>query len=160
MLPSLRLAFGLIFIAFPLLEIALLIKSGELIGFWPTVLILAGSAFLGMAVIRTQGISMVSRMVAAVNEGRLSLEPLVDGYAKVLAGILLILPGLLSDAIGLILLVPPLRRLAIRWTFSSMVKPARPPGSASQSPKMARPTVIEGTYERLDEHDVKKNNDP
>lgn len=159
MLPSIRLAFILIFIAFPLLEIALLIKSGEMIGFWPTIAILMGSALLGMIVIREQGLSMVGRMFNAVNEGRFPLEPLLDGYVMVMAGILLIIPGLLSDAIGLLLLVPLLRRLVIRWTLTSIVKGPRP-ASDPRSPRMARPTVIEGTYERVDEHDVKKDSDP
>jgi UPF0716 protein FxsA len=159
MLPSLRLALVLIFVAFPLLEIVLLIKAGETIGFWPTVAILIASAALGMIVIREQGLSMVSRMLAAMSEGRFPLEPLLDGYVLVMAGFLLIVPGFLSDAIGLLLLVPPLRRSGIRWALTGLAGRSR----ASEDPraaKVARPTVIEGTYERLGEHDVKTNDEP
>ena len=159
MLPSMRLAFGLIFIAFPLLEIAVLIKAGEMIGFWPTIMLLLVAALVGMIVIREQGVSMVGRMFSAVNEGRFPLEPLLDGYVTVMAGILLIIPGLLSDAIGLLLLIPPLRRLGIRYAVRGIV-PAKRPSPDAGARRMQRPTVIDGTYERLDEHDVKKNGDP
>jgi UPF0716 protein FxsA len=145
---SLRLALVLVFVAFPLLEIALLIKAGETIGFWPTMTILIAAAALGFMVIREQGLSMVSRMFAALNEGRFPLEPLLDSYVLIVAGLLLIIPGLISDAIGLALLVPPLRRLGIRWTLFALIGA---PQASSRPPKAARATVIEGTYERLDE---------
>jgi UPF0716 protein FxsA len=150
----LRLAPLLIFVAFPLVELALLIKAGETLGFWPTIGILVASTALGILVIRQQGLSMIGRMISAMNEGRLPLEPLVDGYARIMAGLLLIVPGLLSDAMGLFLLIAPLRRLALRWVFAGLVGRTGPHPSAS-SPKVARPTVIEGTYERVDEQDVK-----
>jgi UPF0716 protein FxsA len=158
MLPSLRLALLLIFVAFPLLEIALLIKAGETIGFWPTIALLIAAAALGMVVIREQGLSMVSRMLAAMSEGRVPLEPLLDGYVLIVAGFLLIVPGFLSDAIGLLLLVPPVRRSAIRRALSALAGGSRA-SEGTRSGKVARPTVIEGTYERLGEHDVKTDDE-
>lgn len=159
MLSSWRLPLVLVFVAFPLLELALLIKSGEMIGFWPTIAILVVSAALGMIVIREQGLSMVGRMFAAMNEGQFPLEPLLDAYALVMAGFLLIMPGLISDALGLLLLITPLRRLSINWALSGLV--GRPQAASdSRAPKVRRPTVIEGTYERIDEHDARGKDDP
>ena len=54
MLSYLRFAFALLFVAFPLIEIAVLIKVGEAIGFWPTMLVLVAAAFLGAFVIRVR----------------------------------------------------------------------------------------------------------
>ena len=157
MLPSFRLAFLLVFVAFPLIEIMLLIKAGATIGFWPTVGLLFAAAVLGILVIRNQGLTMVSRVLSAVNEGKLPIEPMLDGYARVVAGSLLIVPGLLSDAVGLVLLVPPLRAWLIRRTVSGFRGSG--PGPRTSDPR-SRPTVIEGTYERLDEKDRHKPGGP
>jgi UPF0716 protein FxsA len=156
-LPSFRLAFLLVFVAFPLIEIMLLIKAGATIGFWPTVGLLFAAAVLGVLVIRNQGLTMVSRVLSAVNEGKLPIEPMLDGYARVVAGSLLIVPGFLSDAIGLVLLVPPLRAWFIRRTVSGFGG-----GGAGPRPSgpRARPTVIEGTYERVDDKDGRKPGGP
>lgn len=154
---SVRLALLLLFVAFPLLEIALLIKSGETIGFWPTVTLLVAVAVLGVMVIRDQGPSMVGRMLAAMSEGKLPFGPLIEGYVVVTAGLLLIAPGFISDAIGLFLLIPPARRLALRAALRGFA--GRPPGHETRA-RVARPTVIEGTYERLDERDAGRDDDP
>jgi UPF0716 protein FxsA len=156
-----RVALFLLFIGFPLAEIALLIKAGEVIGFWPTVGILFLSAVLGFAIIRDQGMAMVGRMVATVQEGRLPLETMLDSYVRVIAGCLLVAPGLISDVIGLVLLVPPLRRLGLRWAIPDLANPSAGPGPSGarpgQSGKSGRPIVIEGTYERVDDRDEDKD---
>jgi UPF0716 protein FxsA len=149
---SMRLALLLAFVGFPFLEIALLIKAGAIIGFWPTIAILVGSAVLGMIVIREQGMTMVGRMFAAMNEGRFPFEPLLDSYALITAGFLLIMPGLLSDAIGLLLLVPLVRKAGIRWALAGLI--VRGKTSSSAHPQQdEHGTVIEGTFERLHETD-------
>jgi UPF0716 protein FxsA len=155
-LSSLRLAFLLVFVAFPLIEIALLVKAGEMIGFWPTMTLLLGAAVLGALVIRRQGLTMVGRMLAAAGEGKLPIAPLIDGYALVVAGALLIVPGFLSDAIGLMLLVPPFRHWAIRNSMSGFASGFQ----AADPRKPPRPTVIDATYERIDEDDERKSGPP
>jgi UPF0716 protein FxsA len=153
-LSSLRLAFLLVFVAFPLLEIAILIKAGETIGFWPTISLLIGAGVLGVLIIREQGLTMVGRMFAAVNAGQLPFEPMLDGYVLVVAGALLIVPGFLSDIIALLLLVPPVRAWAIRHVLSGFTGGAGFPPSGTHKP--SQPTVIEATYERIDDDDPRK----
>lgn len=145
-----RLALFLLFVAFPLVELVVLIKAGEVIGFWPTVGILFLAAVVGVVVVREQGMSMVGRIFATVQEGRFPLETMLDSYILVMAGCLLVAPGFISDAIGLLLLIPPVRRFGIRWVVPDLgPRPAGPsPGSSGKS---ERPIVIEGTFERIDE---------
>ncbi len=150
MLPSMRFALLLVFIAFPLLEIALLIRVGQTIGVWPTIMILIAAAVLGIVVIRQQGLSMVSRAFAAMNEGKPPIGPVFDSFVVILAGFLLMIPGLLTDAAGLLLLVPPVRQRAINWATSGLF--ATSDGTGSQAKRAERRTVIiEGTYERLND---------
>jgi len=140
-----RSAVVLIFVVFPLLELALLIKAGETIGFWPTIGLLAAAAVAGFIVIRQQGLSMVGRMFATMNEGKLTFEPLLDGYALIMAGFLLIMPGFLSDALALLLVVPPLRRWGIRRALAGLS------GGSQATRTRKNERIIETTYERLDE---------
>jgi UPF0716 protein FxsA len=150
-----RVALFLIFVAFPLLELAVLIKLGEVLGFWPTIGLLFVAAVLGFAIIRDQGVSMVGRMFANLQEGQFPLESVVDSYVLIIAGFLLIAPGVISDAIGLLLLIPPLRRWGIRRALADLV----PPSSVSERARPAkseRPIVIEGTYERVEEDESAK----
>jgi UPF0716 protein FxsA len=149
LLSSFRLAFLLVFVAFPLIEIAILIKAGETIGFWPTFGLLIGAAVLGVLVIRDQGLSMVGRMLTAVNEGKVPFEPMLDGYARIVAGSLLIVPGFVSDAVGLALLVPPLRAWCIRRVVPGFAGGGK--SSRSSARQSSRTTVIETTYERIDD---------
>lgn len=158
MLPSMRFALLLVFIAFPLLEIALLIRVGQTIGVWPTIMILIAAVVLGTVVIRQQGLSMVSRAFAAMNEGKPPIEPVFDSFVVILAGFLLLIPGLLTGAAGLLLLVSPVRRRAINWATSGLF--ATSEGTGSQAKRGGRSTVIiEGTYERLDDTPRKPEKD-
>jgi UPF0716 protein FxsA len=142
MLSSLRQALLLVFLVLPLLEIAILIKVGQTIGFWPTMTLLVAAAAYGFVLIREAGLAMVGRMFAAVDEGRLPFESLLDSYAVIIAGMLLIVPGFVSDTAALVVLTPPLRRFAIRRLLPE----------ALTAPRAAkRPTVIDATSQRTNE---------
>lgn len=146
------MALVLVFFAFPFLEILILIKAGETIGFWPTVGLLVAAAALGFILIREQGLSMVGRMFSAMNEGRLPFEPLLNAYALIFAGFLFIFPGFLSDVLAILLLMPPVRRWGIRRALSGFAPPPSASGPEGARTKRGN-VVIEGTYERINEDD-------
>jgi UPF0716 protein FxsA len=150
MLSSLRLAALLVFLALPLAEIVLLVKAGETIGFWPTIGLLVAAAALGFAVIRARGATMVGRLFGAMGDGRLPFEPVLDSYAVIVAGLLLIMPGFLSDAIGLLLLIPPVRHALLRQTVPVAMRRRRA-ATPRTPPQKPHPTVIDASYERLDD---------
>lgn len=152
-----RAALFVAFVAFPLVELAVLIKLGEVIGFWPTIGLLFATAVLGFAIIRDQGASMVGRLFANLQEGRFPLESAIDSYVLIIAGFLLVAPGVISDVIALLLLIPPLRRWGIRWVTSDFVPRVATPRGRPRKP--ARPIVIEGTYERVEDGDKKPEGD-
>lgn len=101
-------------LAVPLIEIALFVTIGGWIGLWPTLAIVIGTGIAGVAVLRGQG----QQAMAGLREARLQrgnpLGQIADSGLLGLAGVLLILPGFLTDTLGLLLLLPPLRRLLIR----------------------------------------------
>lgn len=104
------IALLLVFIAVPLLEIALLIKAGDSFGFWPTLSIVIFTAILGTVMLRWQGMSVMMRAQQTLREGRMPVESVADGVFLLLAGAFLLTPGLLTDGIGFAFLVPQVRR--------------------------------------------------
>jgi UPF0716 protein FxsA len=111
----------LIFVAVPLLELALLIKVGQSIGFWSTMGIIVVTAALGVAVMQSHGLKAMQRAQASLAEGKTPVDSVVDGTFVLFAGLLLISPGLITDLLGLLLLIPPVRRLIGKWSMGKLL---------------------------------------
>ncbi len=116
----LKLASVLAFLAFPILEIGLLIRVGQGIGLWRLALIVVVTAVLGASVIRRTGLAVLTRARAQVEARRPGFEPLFDGLLLLTSGMLLIFPGLISDVLGLTLLIPPVRQFLVQRIFPKL----------------------------------------
>ncbi len=155
--------FFFLFLLFPVVELALLIKVGGAIGVLPTLLLLVGSALLGGLLLRVAGVATAWRARERLARGELPEKEMLEGLMVALGGALLILPGFLSDIIGLLFIVPFTRGLLLRAVgrrIEAQVQRQRafsddPAGGAarpdSARPNAARPNVIEGEYERRDQ---------
>jgi UPF0716 protein FxsA len=99
----------LLFIALPIAEIAVIIKVGSWLGVGETIALLLGVSLLGIWLVKRQGIGVLRRMREQTNAGRVPGTEIVDGALLLLAGALLIPPGFITDAAGLLLLLPPVR---------------------------------------------------
>lgn len=104
----------LLFVVLPLVEIALFIKVGGLIGLWPTLAIIIATAVLGTWLLRRQGAVALADVQRAFVEFRDPTAPLAHGALILLAGVLLISPGFFTDTLGFLLLVPGVRAAVIR----------------------------------------------
>ena len=115
-----QLGLLLAIVAFPLLELAVLLWAGRAIGVWPVLGIVVGTAILGLLVLRWQGFTIVRRTVQAVRAGEPPAQTMLDSAATCVGGLLLITPGLIADALGLLLLVPPVRTGVASWLASGL----------------------------------------
>jgi len=98
-----------IFVVMPLVELFVLVQVAGQIGvFWTFASLLAISV-CGAWLVKRQGLGVLRRVNAELNAGQMPTTSLVDGALVMLAGALLIVPGFVSDAIGLLLLLPPVR---------------------------------------------------
>ncbi|MBX9457000.1 MAG: FxsA family protein [Rhizobium sp.] len=95
----------------PAIEIAIFIKVGQLIGAWKVVGLIFVSAILGAVLLRYKSISAIRRIDRDLKEGRTPDTGLFDGFLIVIGALLLIIPGFGSDVVGLLLMVPIIRRL-------------------------------------------------
>ncbi|TNE93282.1 MAG: FxsA family protein, partial [Rhodobacteraceae bacterium] len=102
----------LAFVAVPLIEIGLFIQVGGLIGLWPTLGIVLLTAIVGTSLVRREGARALDDLRSSLNELRDPSRPLAHGAMILVAGVLLLTPGFFTDAVGLSLLVPPVRDMA------------------------------------------------
>ena len=103
--------FLLILILLPVIEISLFIYVGGMIGPGLTIVLIIASAMLGLSIMRRQGVTVVASALRAQAEGRATVAEVGNGIAILLAGLLLLIPGFLTDALGLVLLLQPIRSL-------------------------------------------------
>lgn len=155
----------ILLVAFPLLEIALLIKVGAGIGIWAVLGIVIGTAVLGMTVFTQQGRGVARRAVDQASAGEPPVVPLVESALLAFAGGCLIAPGLITDAVGLALLVPTLRQLlartlVARGTLTSVrvSRWQRTGGTRGASGRAGE--TIEGQFERIEERDLPPSREP
>ncbi|MBN2107534.1 MAG: FxsA family protein [Deltaproteobacteria bacterium] len=103
--------FFLLFTVVPCLELALLIRLGSSIGTLETVLLIIITGIAGALAVRASGLACLQRIRAGLSQGSPPTDELLQGLLILLAGALLITPGLLTDAAGFLLLAPPVRAL-------------------------------------------------
>jgi UPF0716 protein FxsA len=98
------------FICVPLIEIAVFIQVGGLVGLWPTLALIVLTAVLGSWQLRAQGLATLHRARSQMERGELPARELFDGLCLLVAGAFLLTPGFVTDAVGALLFVPPLRQ--------------------------------------------------
>ena len=107
--------FLLVLIGVPVLEVFVFIEVGRAIGWLLAVVLLLASSVLGVRLLRIQGRAAVERVSLAVSERRAPARAAVDGALGFLGGVLLVVPGFVTDALGALLLFGPTRALTRRW---------------------------------------------
>ncbi|MBO9654076.1 membrane protein FxsA [Rhizobium sp. BR 250] len=100
----------IVILIMPILEIAGFIIVGKAIGLWLTLALVLFTSFLGLLILRLGGIGMVRNLQDAGRTGAQPADELVNGAMRVVAGILLFIPGFITDILGLLLLSPAIRR--------------------------------------------------
>ncbi len=126
------------FLAIPLIEIALFIQVGGLIGLWPTLAVVVITAVLGTWLVRTQGRQAIGNLRNSFERLDDPSEPLAHGAMILIAGALLLTPGFFTDAVGFALLVPGLRHAAFVWAKSRVTVARFDMGSAARPQPQTR----------------------
>lgn len=139
-------------IVIPIVEIAVFIQVGGVIGLWPTLITVVLTAMAGTALLRHQGLATLWRAQQSLEAGRFPVAEVFDGLCLLVAGALLLTPGFVTDAAGLLLFVPALRRALRQAVGRYLVASGRvrmagggpaPPGGGPGG------TVIDGTFEEV-----------
>lgn len=134
-----------LFIVVPLAELYLILKVGDVIGWWQTILLLALDSVLGSALLRSQGRAVWRRFNETMAAGRVPHKELQHGIAVIFGGALLITPGFLTDILGLLLLLPPTRVAILRLVMRRIAKRAQARVVTGGGPTRSRDPDVEGT---------------
>jgi UPF0716 protein FxsA len=135
-----------LFIVLPLLELFLLVRVGRVVGFAPTVAFVLAMGVLGAAVAQSQGRRVWRQWQEALAAGRVPEEGIIGGVLALFGAVLLITPGVLTDLLGLALLIPvlraPLAKLVSRYLQRQLTRgsvriygagaPTRPPAQETE----------------------------
>ena len=144
------------FIAIPIIEIALFIEIGGWIGLWLTIAVVIVTAFAGTTLLRVQGLAVLRRVQESAERNELPMREVFDGLCLLVAGVLLLTPGFFTDGLGFLLFVPIFRQLAgiVIWRWLARngkisvsaggFGPANPPSGGARGP------VIDGEFEEVD----------
>jgi len=132
----------LAFIVVPLAEIYVLIQVGQVIGVWWTILLLIADSVLGTWLIRREGGRAWRALQTALSSGRMPARELADGALILIGGTLMLAPGFVTDAVGILLILPLTRPVARRLLTTVVarrlvvVPPSsrRPPGDGPVVP--------------------------
>ncbi|MBD8598552.1 MULTISPECIES: FxsA family protein [Pseudomonas] len=152
--------FLLLLLLFPVLELFVLVKVGMSIGFLPTFLLVVAGSMLGVFVVRIAGVATALSARQSLARGELPAQQMLDGLMMTIGGGLLVLPGFISDVLGLLFLMPFTRRLIVgkvrnraeaqaarQRAFAENMHAANSPGPmhpGAARPEARRPEVIEG----------------
>lgn len=144
-----------LFLLVPLIEIYFLIQVGEVIGAGWTIFSVVATAVIGAGLIRTQGASTLLRAQANLQQGSLPALEMLEGIALAVSGVLLLIPGFFTDALGFILLIPFFRQ--------ALIKPLLKKGQFTMQGKTMYShrdsddsTIIEGEIVDRDDHEQLK----
>ncbi|CAM3160977.1 FxsA family protein [Paracoccus nototheniae] len=136
-----------LFLVIPVIEIALFIQVGGLIGLWPTLAIVLLSAVIGVALMRSQGAHAWAEIQRSFSEMRDPTRPLAHGVMILGAGMLLLTPGFFTDAVGMALLIPGIRNAVMRQVGKRMTVTRVGIGGATMGRDPHRPPYDDGVID-------------
>jgi len=110
--------FAVLFLVIPIVEIFLLIQVGGIIGVWPTILCVIGTAVAGAYLLRQQGLSTLARFQSNMSSGVLPAKEMLEGVALLIGGALLMTPGFFTDIVGFLCLLPFTRGVIVSKVLS------------------------------------------
>ena len=152
--------FFIFFIGIPIIEVILFITIGKYIGLWNTILIIIITGIIGAILVKRQGISTLKKGLEEIKSNKIPMLPMIEGIAIVIAGAFLLTPGFLTDTLGAILLIPPLRlkivEFVIEYLKKSFTLKSNFTRDTENENKDKDKKVYEGKYEEIKEKDKKK----
>lgn len=136
----------LAFIALPVLELITIIEVGRWIGTLATISLLFLSGFVGFSLVRAGGLHSLAQAQSVMRDLRQPSANLARGAFWMAAGVLFIVPGFLSDGVGLLLLLPPVQRAIV-----GRMAPKVTVSSASWTSRDQAGTVIDGEFHEVEQ---------
>ncbi len=154
------LLFLAVLIGISVLEIYVFIEMGGEIGALNTIILTILTAVAGMALLRIQGLSVLTQAQTTLQKGESPVKEILNGILLALAGLFLLIPGFVTDAIGFLFFLPPFRSLIAAW-LGSRINLSGPSGTGfSYHQQGNRSTIIDGDFHVVDEEEEQQKKQP
>ncbi len=140
-----RFLIGLILLAFPFAEIFLLVDLAHKYGWW-VLFYLVVIGFLGLQLIRGEKLLLSAKMMQSLGAGGNPIKTMLGSARNMVAGVLLIIPGIITDIIAVVLLLIPISKPALSSATNNQYQDSYKPNT-----KAANDDVIEGEYTKIDD---------
>lgn len=105
----------LLFVVTPLVELAILVYLGTIVGVLYTILIVVATGLIGAFLARSQGIATFNQIRSRIEQGVLPGDELLQGMLILVGGLLLLTPGLITDLTGFLMIIPQTRNIVVKW---------------------------------------------
>ncbi|GMQ45207.1 FxsA family protein [Vibrio sp. 10N] len=163
----------LLFIFVPIIEIGLFIQVGGFLGLWPTIGLVLLTAVVGASLVRSQGLQTLMSVQSKLQQGEMPAQQIVEGVMLAVSGVLLLTPGFMTDAMGMLVLLPAPRAAIAKYLMSKVVVKSMSggfhqggfhQGDFQQGPFNSHQdhqrdgNTFEGEFERKDDDDRNKLN--
>ena len=149
----------LLFVGIPVLEISMFISIGTLIGLGPTLTIVIATAIIGAVLVKKQGLKTLFSAQKNLRNNQLPIHDFFDGVVLIVAGLFLITPGFVTDGVGLLLFLPPIKIL-LKNIISNLIVARAAAGVYTNinNTEPIRPTspTIDGEFETVDQRETAK----
>ncbi|MGJ0483000.1 MAG: FxsA family protein [Methylomicrobium sp.] len=140
----------LFFLIVPFAEIYLLLTVGGIIGAFPTIALVVFTAVLGAWLLRQQGFQTLRRFQESLAQGNIPTYEIIEGPILLVGAALLLTPGFITDLLGFICLIPPLRRKVAQYIIEKHLIQAVQSNSPFRPRNAARNDALEGEYRKED----------
>ncbi|MBK20518.1 MAG: hypothetical protein CMM52_16940 [Rhodospirillaceae bacterium] len=151
----------LAFILIPVIEIAVFIQLGGEIGLWNTFILIVLTAFAGTWLLRSQGLATLQRAQLSLEQQIFPMTEVFDGLCLIVAGVLLLTPGFVTDAAGFLLFLPFIRTLLRAWIWTILARTQNSGAWVNEdyadSSSRSSPNTIDGSFREVNPN--KKNDD-
>ena len=148
-----KLFFILAIIGIPSLEILTFIQVGEVLGVWPTIGLVFVTALIGLSQLNSQGTETLYKAMETLRQNRFPIDELFNGICLILAGILLLTPGFITDFVGFLFLIPfiriKIRQSLANFSFTNSRVHINHSDIQNSKPTMGDSMTIEGEYDDL-----------
>jgi UPF0716 protein FxsA len=111
----------ILFIGVPIIEIGLFIQVGDMLGLWPTIGLVLLTAFVGASLVRSQGLQTLMSVQNRLRHGELPAQQILEGVMLAVSGVLLLTPGFMTDAMGMVVLLPGPRAILAKYLMTKVV---------------------------------------
>ncbi len=150
-----RFLIGLILLAFPFAELFLLISLADEYGWW-LLFYLVVIGYLGLQLIRGEKLLLSAKMMQSMAAGGNPVKTMLGSARNMVAGILFIIPGVITDIIGVILLLLPISKQNPNPTTNAYDQPFQQPYQQNPEARAANDDVIEGEFVEIKDDNPKK----